>query len=94
MLIFRIVQEALSNVQRHSDASDASVILVFKPETLDITIQDNGVGFSLKTTLASLAAKDKLGIAGIQQRVNFLEGTLNIRTAPAKGTMLIVHLKC
>jgi len=47
VLIFRIVQEALNNIQRHANASDASVILMFAPESLDITIQDNGAGFNL-----------------------------------------------
>ncbi|HEY81920.1 MAG TPA: sensor histidine kinase [Dehalococcoidia bacterium] len=90
--IFRIIQEALNNVRRHSQASEAVVTLDFAPQSLKITVQDNGNGFSLKETLSSLASKGKLGLIGVQQRARLLNGTCVICSQPGEGTSVSVEI--
>lgn len=90
--IFRIVQEALNNVRRHSKASTVVLTLEFDPKSLIIMVQDNGEGFSLRETTGNLATKGKLGLIGMQQRVKFLGGTFDIHSEPGKGTLLSIKV--
>ena len=92
--LFRVVQEVLNNVKRHSKAKEAAITLEFATECLKITIEDNGQGFRPPKNFDELAAKGKLGLIGIQQRINFLNGTLEIRSIPGKGTLLLIEAKC
>ena len=89
--IFRIVQEALSNVRRHSKATEAIITLKFEPESIGIILRDNGTGFVSKAILGNLASEGKLGIAGMEQRVKFLNGTLNIQSEPGRGTVVSIE---
>ena len=91
--IFRIVQEALNNVRRHSQATQVLVIVEFSPESVKIVVNDNGKGFILNKTAGDLAAEGKLGIIGMQQRSQFLNSTFEIHSQVGKGTsvsMIIV----
>ena len=90
--IFRIVQEALNNIRRHSQATEALVVIEFTPEKVNFVIQDNGIGFSLPKTTSKLTAMGKLGLTGMQQRVKFLNGTFNMVSAPGKGTKISIEL--
>lgn len=90
--IFRIVHEALNNIRRHSKASEAVVTLTFAPESLKITVQDNGKGFSLNETIGNLAATGKLGLIGMQQRAKSLNGACDIRSQLGKGTLVSVEI--
>ncbi len=90
--IFRIVQEALNNARRHSKATEAVVTLEFAPESLEITVQDNGDGFSLRETSGKLATEGKLGLIGMQQRAKFLNSTFNIYSQPGKGTLVSIEI--
>jgi signal transduction histidine kinase len=90
--IFRIVQEALNNVRRHSKATEAEVILEFAPESLEIRVQDNGKGFSLNEIIGELAASGKLGLLGMQERAKFLNSTFNIYSEPGKGTLVSIKI--
>lgn len=90
--IFRIVQEALNNARRHSNATEVVVALEFAPESLEITVQDNGDGFSLNETIRDLTAEGKLGLIGMQQRAKFLNSTFNIFSQPGKGTLVSIEI--
>ena len=87
--IFRIVQEALNNVRSHSRATVASIALQFLPQSIKLTVQDDGVGCSLPT-IGSLATKGKFGLIGMEQRVKSLNGTFRIHSRPGKGTLLTI----
>lgn len=91
--IFRITQEALNNIQRHSEATEAVVNLEFAQQCLKITIEDNGRGFDYPKHFDSLAARGKLGLIGIKQRIDFLGGTFEIRSRPREGTKLLIEAK-
>ena len=92
LLLFRIAQEALRNVWRHSQASTASITVDFGHDKIKITVQDNGQGFQLPTRLGDLASTGKLGIAGMYERTQLLGGTLELQSAPGKGTTLIMEI--
>jgi two-component system sensor histidine kinase DegS len=92
--IFRITQEALNNIRRHSKATEATVNLEFAVECVKIAIEDNGRGFHPPKNLASLALRGKLGLIGIQQRIDFLGGRLQVRSRPNGGTLLLIETKC
>lgn len=92
--IFRMVQEALNNIKRHSRAKKATVILEFGEDSLKIAINDDGRGFRPPQKFDGLAAKGKLGLVGMRQRIDFLGGTFRIRSRPGEGTKLLIEAKC
>ncbi len=83
--LFRIVQEALTNVCKHSGASLAKVRFRLKPDAITLVVKDNGAGFD-----PDQVQTDRLGLFGIQERVTLLGGELLIETAPGQGTKLKV----
>lgn len=87
---FRIVQEALRNVGKHSHASKAEVMVEFGERKTSITVKDNGAGFECPREISALSRRGKLGLVGVQERVRLLGGDLVIRSAPGKGTEVIV----
>jgi two-component system sensor histidine kinase DegS len=91
--IFRITQEALNNIKRHSKATEAVITLEFNTECLKITLDDNGQGFRPPKKLDRLAARGKLGLIGMRQRIDFLGGTFQIRSRPGEGTRLLIETK-
>ena len=85
--IFRIVQEALNNVKRHSGVDEAEVTLTQRENKLRLEIRDRGRGFQL----ASVPG-DRFGIRGIRERARLFGGSARITTAPGKGTRVAVTL--
>ena len=92
LLLFRIVQEALSNVWKHSKATSAEVMVDFDDKNTRITIKDNGQGFDLPTSVGDLPGAGKLGLAGIQERANLLRGSVKIASEPGKGTKIGIEV--
>lgn len=91
-LLFRIVQEALSNIRRHAQASETKVVMEFAGDKVKVTISDNGRGFGLSGGVDDLPRSGKLGLAGMQERVRLLGGTLEVKSTPGQGTTLIVEV--
>jgi signal transduction histidine kinase len=87
--LFRIAQEALNNVRRHSEATQMIVKLEFKSETIKMIVKDNGKGFSSQE-MPKVSAQDKLGLLGIKERVRLLNGILKIDSKLDKGTSISV----
>jgi two-component system sensor histidine kinase DegS len=90
--LFRIIQEALNNIRRHAQASEAGVIIDFTRDRVRVTISDNGRGFELAGRVDDLPRIGKLGMVGMQERARLLGGTLKVQTTPGKGTTLIVEM--
>ena len=90
--IFRIVQEALQNIVRHSKANEATITLVAEAASLRITVQDNGQGFVPPTKYADLVTQDKLGLVGMHERVRSLNGIFEIHSEPGQGTLLFFEI--
>ena len=93
VIIFRIIQEAIQNINRHSQASEASITIYFGSETLKMTISDNGIGFVPPKKLSNLVSEGKLGLVGMKERINSLGGRLKIRSKPRGGTILSFEVK-
>ncbi|MEE8372377.1 MAG: sensor histidine kinase [Dehalococcoidia bacterium] len=91
--IFRIAQEALSNVERHSKATEVIVTLAFGEREVRVEVRDNGVGFKLPTRLEELPVVGRLGLLGIQERAELLGGNLDIESTPGGGTILTVSCR-
>lgn len=86
-VLYRTVQEALNNIVRHAQATRVSIGIRASDQFASCTIKDDGIGFDL-TTLGS----GGLGLAGMQERINMLSGTLRIDSAPNAGTTLHIVL--
>ncbi len=91
LLLFRIIQEAVTNVRRHAKASKVDITIEFgKGETRAI-IRDNGIGFKPPKTLGDLSRVGKLGLIGMQERAQLLGSSLKIRSKPGTGTTVVVE---
>jgi two-component system sensor histidine kinase DegS len=88
LILFRIIQEALRNIGKHSKATQADIYVEFYDKRVVVKIADNGVGFDIPPNLGALPQTGKLGLAGIQERVRLLGGTVRIESAPGKGTRI------
>jgi signal transduction histidine kinase len=85
---YRVIQEALQNVLRHSDARRADVELRAEPERVCLTVTDSGKGFDLAET----RRKGGLGLSSMEERVRHAGGRLTIRSNPEQGTRVEVRL--
>jgi signal transduction histidine kinase len=88
VVVFRFIQEALSNIKRHSGATEAVVKLGFGSETVNIQVQDNGKGIVLPEPLSKLTEMNKFGIIGMQERARILDGNFEINSALGGGTSI------
>lgn len=86
--LYRITQEALNNIVKHSKASEATVILQKNKSEIELTISDNGVGFD-ETNIKKEKSINN-GLANMQTRVRLLGGHIDIQTKSTKGTRIIV----
>jgi len=88
--IYRIVQEALTNVARHSRAKQVIVVLSGDESELQLIIKDNGDGFELANLLQR--PSEHLGIEGMRQRALMMGGTLEIDSKAKRGTTITVQM--
>lgn len=91
-LLFRVAQEALRNVWRHSEAAQAEMTVEFSEHEARITVSDNGKGSNLPKALSDLTRDGKLGLTGIQERVLSSGGRLSVQSQPGEGTSLTIRL--
>ncbi len=86
--VFRIVQEALTNVGRHSHSREASVILVFTDATIRAIIEDNGTGFDTDAA----RQRKSLGLIGMHERARLVGGRLVVESRPGQGTTVLMEV--
>jgi len=91
LALFRMAQEAMSNIERHSEASHASLTLTFTDREVDMVVSDDGVGFSVPPSLAD-APGATLGLRGMAERAQLLGGTVHIVSVKGKGTNVHVRV--
>lgn len=94
MTLFRIYQELMNNVIRHSKASEVSVQLSLDEAQTELEIQDNGVGFLLPTQWIELARQNHFGLVGVQERADAAGGKVIMRSQPGQGTLVRVIVPC
>ena len=90
--LFRIVQEAVRNIERHSQAQKAEIDVEFGEGKIKVSVSDNGKGFKLSENLVDLVRTGKLGLAGMEERARLLNGSLRIESVPDKGTTVTVEI--
>ena len=82
--IFRILQEALTNITKHANATQVKIHIIFEPNEMRIAIEDNGSGFEVDQN----RKRKSWGIIGMQERTTLLNGQFFLHSAPGRGTML------
>jgi len=90
--VYRVVQETLTNVRKHANATKVNLRLQFQPDKLLVEIRDNGSGFDLSQTLDSAISVGHMGLLGMKQRVEMLGGDIRIKTGEGDGTAIILSL--
>lgn len=88
--LYRVAQEALTNVARHASANHASITVKKAGEQLTMTIQDDGCGFPLPDTFHGLPAQDHYGMVGMRERIELIGGRWRLQSEPGQGTVVTV----
>ena len=90
--LFRIVQEAVNNIIRHSDAESVTIVLQLSEGLVQLGVEDDGRGFDPQRASRDAVELHKLGLLGIRERAELLGGEVQIESAPEKGTRLKVSI--
>ncbi|MDB5650050.1 MAG: integral rane sensor signal transduction histidine kinase [Hyphomicrobiales bacterium] len=90
--VFRIAQEAFTNILKHASATTASVILERRADVLHVVVEDDGCGFTAANVASSSETDYKLGLSSIRERLAILAGSLRIESAPDQGTTLFIEV--
>lgn len=90
--MFRITQEAIWNIERHSKATEIAITITFTDGEVRLDIKDNGIGFKVPPVLSSFYAMNKLGMIGMQERAELLGGKLEVQSSPKKGVTVSVTI--
>ena len=90
--LYRIAQEALSNVAKHSQATNAQLSITFDQHEIRLDVTDNGVGFDLPKSPTDFASNGHFGLLGIHERVDLIGARLELESAKETGTRLSVRL--
>ena len=85
--VFRIVQEALTNIRRHSHATHAEIAMREEGGRLHVEVRDDGVGF-----VVDEVSEDRFGLLGIRQRARLFGGFAEIESSPGRGAVVRVNL--
>ena len=92
LAIYRIAQEALSNVVRHSQAKNADLHISFGEKQVELEVSDNGIGFDMPKSPTDFAPKGHFGLLGIRERADLIGARLEVVAATGNGTKLRVRL--
>lgn len=92
MVLFRVVQEAISNIARHAHARQVVIAIQLDAEGIYVKVNDDGVGFDMREKLDPGCGQPSLGLLGMQERLETLHGRLQIQSAPGQGTQLRVFV--
>ncbi|OCK62078.1 ATP-binding protein [Bradyrhizobium sp. LMTR 3] len=94
-VLYRLVQEGLTNVLKHASASKVSIVLEKKSDGLALVLEDDGVGFdpeSVSRNAMGGGQPSGLGLSGMKERVALLGGTIAVESAPGKGSTIFVQI--
>ena len=91
-ILYRIIQEALNNVAKHSGATRVALVLRRTAEHVQAIIEDDGRGFDARVTSQSGNGSGRLGLLGIQERLGIVGGNFKVESAPERGATLFVRI--
>jgi signal transduction histidine kinase len=90
--LFRVVQEAITNIVRHSEAKAARIWLGLNRSTITGIIEDDGKGFKVNTVRQDRRTGTRIGLLGMKERITLLKGRLNIKSRPGSGTIITFEI--
>ena len=90
--LYRIVQEAFTNILKHAQAQRISVLLERRRDYVLAIVEDDGRGFDLEAMLSVRQGQGRLGVVGMQERAALVDGTVEIESTPGAGTTVFVRL--
>lgn len=93
--LFRVGQEAMSNITRHAGAENVSLVVEFGHDAVGLDVEDDGCGFDVERVLAgggNLEADSPFGLLGMRERVELLGGTLDVESRPGQGTRVAARV--
>ncbi|GKU76901.1 signal transduction histidine-protein kinase/phosphatase DegS [Paenibacillus sp. L3-i20] len=90
--IYRMVQEAFSNVLKHANASYVSLEISYSSQIISITIQDNGIGFLVGSVDQPTSRHSHFGLVGMRERVELIEGRMDIDSKTGQGTKIVIDI--
>ena len=90
VLLFKMIRELLFNVVKHAQARKAKVKLKRDNDKIEITVEDNGVGFDIDKTESRIFQTGGFGLFSICERLNYLGGHFKIKSSPGSGTCVII----
>ncbi|MPZ20353.1 MAG: sensor histidine kinase [Luteitalea sp.] len=93
IIVFRVTQEALTNVAKHAEASRVHVGLACDGERLALSIQDDGKGFDAAAALRATGEDQGCGVRGMRDRVQLFGGTFTLSSTPGQGTRIEIELR-
>ena len=88
--LYRLVQEGLTNIKKHADASHVIVRLIAVSPNIILRIEDNGKGFDVLERLANITKEKRMGIRSIEERVKLLQGKMVLQSKPMQGTKIYI----
>jgi two-component system sensor histidine kinase DegS len=91
--VYRVAQEALTNIQKHAAASECSLLMNYSRKNVVLEIRDNGRGFVIREPSHNLAYSGKMGLAGMQERAQLIGGKLSIKSHSGRGTVVRLELR-
>jgi signal transduction histidine kinase len=92
--LYRLIQEGLNNIKKHAQAGHVVIRLVASSPNIILRIEDNGKGFDVERRLARSLKEKRMGLSSMEERVSLLEGKMNIRSRPSKGTKILIEVPC
>lgn len=92
LALYRMLQEALHNIEKHSSASKVFVDLRKLKDVVEFRVRDNGRGFNLEKYKESNKKMKRLGLIGMKERAEFVNGKLSVRSSPGKGTEISITI--
>ncbi len=90
--VFRLIQEALTNAAKHGDPTHVVVEIAYQTQLVKISIRDNGRGFNTEILEQKANQHTHFGLIGMRERVELLEGRMEIESAENQGTKIVIHI--
>lgn len=90
--IYRLVQEAFSNALKHANATHVLLEINYQPSHISLLISDNGIGFNSEIIEEAASRNEHFGLVGMRERVELIEGRMDIDSNPGRGTKIIIDI--
>ncbi len=90
--LYRLIQEGLNNIRKHARAENVIIRLVASSPNIILRIEDDGQGFDVEHRLAKALEEKRMGLSNMEERVNLLEGKMDIKSQIGRGTRILVEI--